>query len=104
MNGWIRRRMLNGQIPLVLTALLGAVRVFAGTEDDRWWPVQAMPKALVRTKSASAFPSPRASYEMMVQSVAGLAAKGVNEGRADEMVWVGIEDNVDVEDWFARLL
>ena len=40
---------------------------------------------------------------MMAQSVAGLAAKAVNEGRADEMVWVGI-DNIDVEDWFARLL
>jgi hypothetical protein len=61
-----------------------------------------MPKALVRTEK-SHFPSPRASYEMMVQSAAGLAAKGVNEGRADEMVWVAVEDNVDVEDWFARL-
>jgi hypothetical protein len=62
-----------------------------------------MPKALVRTANQNEFPSPRASYEMMAQSVAGLAAKAVNEGRADEMVWVGT-DNVDVEDWFARLL
>jgi hypothetical protein len=69
-----------------------------------WWPAQAMPKALVRTKNQNEFPSPRIPYQMMVQSVAGLAAKGVNEGRADEMVWVGIDDNVDVEDWFARLL
>jgi hypothetical protein len=69
-----------------------------------WWPTQAMPKALVRTKNQSEFPAPRASCEMMVQSVAGLAAKAVNEGRSDEMVWVGIEDNVDVEDWFARRL
>ncbi len=68
-----------------------------------WWPVQAMPKALVRTVNQSQFPLPRASYEMMAQSVAGLAAKAVNEGRADEMVWVGT-DNIDVEDWFARLL
>jgi len=69
-----------------------------------WWPAQAMPKALVRTVNQSQFPLPRASCEMMVQSVAGLAAKAVNEGRVDEMVWVGIDDNVDVEDWFARLL
>jgi len=66
-----------------------------------WWPTQAMPKALVRLTSDSA--APRASYEMMVQSVAGLAAKAVNEGRGDEMVWVRT-DNVDVEDWFARVL
>ena len=75
------------------------------TPDDRagWWPTQAMPKALVRTQNQNEFPPPRASCEMMAQSVAGLAAKAVNEGRADEMVWVGI-DNIDVEDWFARLL
>ena len=37
------------------------------------------------------FPSPRVSYEMMAQSVAGLAAKAVNEGRGDELVWIGNE-------------
>ncbi|HVM63012.1 MAG TPA: hypothetical protein VMV72_19290 [Verrucomicrobiae bacterium] len=41
---------------------------------------------------------------MMVQSVSGLAARAVNEGHGDEMVWVTVEDNVDVEDWLARLL
>ena len=60
-----------------------------------------MPKALVRLQNE--FPAPRAACEMMAQSVAGLAAKAVNEGRADEMVWVGI-DNIDIEDWLARLL
>src|SRR6266511_870133 len=68
-----------------------------------WWPRQAMPKALVRTTNQNNFPAPRASSEMMVQSVAGLVAKAVNEGRGDEMVWVGT-DHVDVEDWFARLM
>jgi hypothetical protein len=76
----------------------------AATDEDRWWPVQAMPKALVRTKNQSTFPSPRGPYEMLVQSVAGLAATGVNEGRSEELVWIGIDDNTDVEDWFARLL
>ena len=64
--------------------------------ESGWWPTQVMPKALVRTTN-------RNGFEMMVQSVAGLAAKAVNEGRGDEMVWVGT-DNVDVEDWFARVL
>jgi hypothetical protein len=40
---------------------------------------------------------------MLIQSVAGLAAKAVNEGRGDEMVWVE-SGNQDVEDWFARVL
>jgi hypothetical protein len=76
----------------------------AAVDENRWWPVQAMPKAVVRAKSQNEPPSLRASCDMMAQSVAGLAAKWVNEGRADEMVWVGVDDNVDVEDWFARLL
>src|SRR5262249_1631633 len=59
-------------------------------------------KALVRTGQWSEHFAPRASAEMMVQSVAGLAAKAVNEGRGDEMVWVET-GNADVEDWLARL-
>ena len=75
----------------------------SSNDGGRWWPTQAMPKALARTERERDFPSPRRSYEMLAQSVAGLAAKAVNEGRGDEMVWVGT-DNVDVEDWYARLL
>jgi hypothetical protein len=70
--------------------------------ESGWWPTQAMPKALVRMGNWSGWHAPRASGEMMVQSVAGLAAKAVNEGRGDELVWVDT-DNVDVEDWLARL-
>ncbi len=39
----------------------------------------------------------------MVQSVAGLAAKAVNEGRSNEMVWVSNGDG-DLEKWRVRLL
>src|SRR5688572_9667171 len=66
--------------------------------EARWWPVQAVPNALVRLEQND-FPSPRVSYEMMAQSVAGLAAKAVNEGRGDELVWVG-----DGNEWLARRL
>jgi len=84
---------------ITASAELGQSR--AWQSGDRWWPVQAMPKALVRLQNE--YPEPRAASKMMAQSVAGLAAKAVNEGRADEMVWVG-SDNIDVQDWFARLL
>jgi hypothetical protein len=66
-------------------------------DDSGWWPTQAVPKALVRTRPSGA------STDMIIQSLAGLAAKAVNDGRGDEMVWV-TTGNVDVEDWFARLL
>ncbi len=85
-----------------IALILPLVRVPAAADENRWWPVQAMPKALVRLKSEQ-FPEPRAASEMVAQSVAGLAAKAVNEGRAEEMVWMGI-DNMDVEDWLARRL
>ena len=48
----------------------------ATADENRWWPVQAMPKALVRLQDD--LPAPRASCDMMAQSVAGLAAKAVN--------------------------
>jgi hypothetical protein len=82
--------------------ILLRISVSAAGDENRWWPVQTMPKALVRLQQ-NEFPEPRAACEMMAQSVAGLAAKAVNESRADEMVWVGT-DNTDIEDWLARLL
>jgi hypothetical protein len=101
------------RILFIIAALLanacGAVENVRPSDGDagvagqsRWWPTQAMPKALVRTIKWNDFPAPRASCEMMIQSVAGLAAKAVNAGRGDEMVWVGTE-NIDVEDWLARV-
>ncbi len=101
MNRWIWRGRL--EIPLLVLALFSALPVFAGQADDRWWPVQAMPKAVVRTANQQEFPEPRAALQMMVQSVAGLAAKAVNEGRGDELVWVN-NGNGDLEKWYARLL
>jgi hypothetical protein len=49
------------------------------------------------------FPSQNGAYQITVQSVAGLAAKAVNQGRCDELVWVGT-DHADLEHWYDRLL
>ena len=88
---------------LVCLALLAPSSAFpAGVDAHRWWPVQTVPRGLVRL-SKDGYPEPRAASEMMAQSVAGLAAKAVNEGRADELVWMET-DNVDIEDWLARRL
>src|SRR3954468_8262787 len=66
-------------------------------EEARWFPKQSVPKGLVR---AVADGNAGAASAMMVQSVAGLAAKAVNEGRGDEMVWVA-NGNADIERWYA---
>jgi hypothetical protein len=82
--------------------VLHSVPVPAGAGEDRWWPVQLMPKGVVRTQNKEGSQPRRAAVDMMLQSVAGLAAKAVNEGRADEMVWID-NGNVDMENWYARM-
>ena len=81
--GWIR-----------LVCLLGAIQWLGSASsaaEERWWPVQALPKALVRTREHGDL-----AHQMMVQSIAGLAAKSVNRGQGDELVWI-FNDNHDVE-------
>jgi hypothetical protein len=87
---------------IAAVTLVVALEAIAG-DGNRWWPVQAMPKAIVRLQPQHDLPSLRIACEMMAQSVAGLAAQAVNEGRGEELVWVAT-DNVDVEDWLARRL
>ena len=102
-GGWIWRRRLNKQTsPLLLSFLIAAPGV-ADQKEDRWWPVQSLPKAVVRTQNQQDFPTPRPALQMMVQSVAGLAAKAVNKRQGDEMVWVNNE-NIDLEDWLSHWL
>jgi hypothetical protein len=70
----------------------------SGGAESRWWPTQAVQKTLVRLTND---PGASTSHAMTAQSVAGIAANAVNEGRGDEMVWVD-SGNVDAEDWLAR--
>src|SRR5262245_32654467 len=74
-----------------------------GEGEGRWFPRQVAPAALVRATNDERLAGPRLATEMMVQSVAGLAALAVNEGRCDEMVWVAT-GNADLERWYAGLL
>ncbi len=67
----------------------------AGADDDRWWPVQKRPTGIVRTKNRDL---PMAQ-QMLMQSIAGLTAKSVNQDHSDEMVWVSTH-NVDFETWY----
>jgi hypothetical protein len=89
---------------VVCLALLGELGIAAettGVQRGRWWPVQATPDALVRLNPAG-FPVPGADYDMLAQSVAGLAAQAVNEGRGSELVWV--DGGEMYEEWLRRRL
>lgn len=90
---------MTTSITLMVLSLLGLVEMH---RDDRWFPAQSAPKGLVRTLREDQFPEPGIAYRMLVQSVAGLAAKAVNEGRLDEMVWAAT-GNSDLEHWGAAL-
>jgi hypothetical protein len=98
-----RSGSVNGQLLLVPLVWLVGVRALTAAEDDRWWPTQAFPKAIVRTTNQQKFAEPRLALQMMVQSVAGLAAKAVNEGHGDELVWVD-NGNGDLQTWYDRLV
>jgi hypothetical protein len=82
-----------------VTLLLALAPGLAASE--RWWPHQALPATLLRTIPADQFPQPDNAYQMMVQSAAGLAARAVNEGKGDELVWVESR-HADLGDWLAR--
>lgn len=51
------------------------------------WPVQKAPKGLI-----ICLPGSSVAEEMLLQSLAGLAAKAVNENRIDEMVWEDVNN------------
>jgi len=89
-------RVFRRALVLVIFAVFTAN---ASAQDGRWWPSQAVPKGLVRTIEQNTFPAPAIVHEMLVQSVAGLAAKSVNDGRGDELVWVATT-NVELEHWY----
>lgn len=85
--------------------LLTGVAHAAEEGEARWWPVQTAPSAVIRVvlPAATAACADNMPLHMLTESLAGLAAKAVNEGRGDEMVWLAW-NNPDYEDWYAHTL
>lgn len=93
-------------MPRLIAPLAVCLFVFATVTqaaDHRWWPTQTPPKAWVRTTNLGTFPAPYSIYHALVESAAGLAAKGVNQGRHDELVWI-TTGNVAFEHWRSLLV
>lgn len=87
---------------LVAGALVAAMLGGAVQARDTWWPAQKFPTNVVRVQAYATGPS-SLETRMLVQSLAGLAAKAVNDGRGHELVWVE-SDNAGVQRWGARFL
>lgn len=88
-------------IPGALAAIAWASAAHAAAPEP-FWPDQAVPAGIVQTTNHEYFRTfppagPEAPPEeafgathMLVQSISGLAARAVNEGRGDEMVWIEV--------------
>lgn len=64
-----------------------------------WWPEQKVPKGVVICK---ALPG-NLQEQMLAQSLAGLAARSVNSGEGDEMVWMRTT-NSSYAKWYKQLV
>jgi len=89
-----------------------ALLVLAGVaraDEHRYWPLQKTPKGVVQTSfelfqavpavDGQTVPVALGQEHMLAQSIAGLAAQAVNEGRSDELVWIDL-DNASYKLWY----
>jgi hypothetical protein len=97
---------------LLLSAAIGSGAVRAESIDDssRWWPAQKAPRVVVRSEKVTSdqdFGSRGVSAraeQALLQSIAGLAAQAVNEGRSDEMVWTDPGARTEYARWYAGMV
>jgi hypothetical protein len=77
---------------------LTASDTFAALTAYDWFPEQKLPQGIIRTTELSEWPQSASSLRVTLASAAGLAAKAVNEGSSDEMLWVST-GNTNYERW-----
>jgi hypothetical protein len=68
----------------------------SGGSEDRWWPIQKEPNGILRLELHP--PDDTYTYSVAAQSLAGLAAKAVNAGDSNQLVWVATGNEV-LEQW-----
>lgn len=67
------------------------------SSDEFWWPEQKAPKKLI----SCTVDHNNNRERILVESLAGIAAKAVNEGMNDEMVWITVGTPA-AKEWFNR--
>lgn len=68
---------------LIFVMSIASGRAFDRSWERYGWPEQKLPKELIICKQSN-----RKAESMLLESLSGLAAKAVNEGRFDKMVWI----------------
>ena len=92
-----------GIAAVALCLMVSAIVRAADPAAGGWWPAQRLPQALVNATPVGSWPGGTADgpMRMLMQSVCGLAAQAVNEGKGDELVWLpGL--GKDMEEWGRR--
>jgi hypothetical protein len=77
------------KITVSLTLLwFGISGSYADQTTNGWFPVQKLPAGILCTTESSQWPQSESLLRVTLASAAGLAAKAVNEGNCDELIWV----------------
>jgi hypothetical protein len=80
--------MINIKYVFGLVLFFVSMHLRSEEYDGRYgWPVQKPPKGIIVCK-----PSGNIAEAMLLESLSGLAAKAVNEGKFDEMVWIDTDN------------
>ncbi|TLX78462.1 hypothetical protein E9993_01925 [Labilibacter sediminis] len=66
-------------------------------ESAYWWPQQKAPSVILEFKESSDY-----NENTLIYSLAGLMARGVNEGETDKMIWMQTS-NRNYEKWYEGL-
>lgn len=83
------KMLLSNKRWIIITLLLPVLKVGALNYDGRFgWPTQEPPRKIIICEYTG-----NKAEDMLLESLAGLAAQAVNEKRFDEMVWVDINNN-----------
>jgi hypothetical protein len=85
---------------LSISSLLGCMALAFPGDPDSWWPEQKAPRQIV---TCTIKRNNDMREQNLAQSVSGLAAQALNEGRTEEGVWIATP-NPDYAIYFSSLL
>lgn len=82
--------------------LTGFCSTLASADESGWWPTQTPPSGWVQTTKLETVPEPSRAYHALLESLSGLAARSVNDGTGDELVWI-TNGNRALENWRSQI-
>lgn len=81
--------MMKKSIALILLLTISYLPIWAEIYNNRYgWPEQKKPEKIIVCRSTR-----NVAEAMLLESLSGLAAKAVNEGKFNEMVWIDVDNS-----------